>query len=1234
MEDATECFQKEREAILNPGRLIFVKKYLRGENAAHFSQLFPSNGKNDNGDDGWSVVQRQDRRNKLEKWLKPANGAPRPSSPEDRLPPRTVEQLQDINIWGMTITERHRLLHHWLAEIKREAIMKCAYTLDRAKASQETLNQVRQESNLRCLDQAKVIGLTTSGLARNLSFLRRLRSKVLVCEEAGEVLEAHLLTALLPSIEHAILIGDHQQLRPQIQNYELQSDNPRGRQYSLDVSLFERLVQPIVTGSPKFPLSDLRTQRRMHPSISRLIRETIYPGLHDDPSVNQYPLVQGVAKRLFWIDHQHAENGSDREDFTSYSNDHEIGMTVALVSHLVRQGKYQSDDIAVITPYLGQFIKLRRKLSASFTITINEKDTEELDRQGLDHGQTTEPILKAERGTLLQALRIATVDNFQGEEAKVIVVSLVRSNKEYKCGFLRTTNRINVLLSRAQHGMYLIGDADTYRNVDMWDKVIQMLEREQNIGPSLELCCPRHPETLIEVSTPDDFSIKAPEGGCDLMCEWRLDCGHKCINKCHSKQLHESVVCQEPCPRSRSGCDHPCDNKCGYPCGLCVVNIPNVQLPCGHVAPSLRCHSAQVPTKVRCLVSVNRTVPGCGHTIKRYCWQGLPSLDMPCLAPCNSTLTCGHNCTRVCSKCNKKENGRIVDSDHGACRKVCKRQYNTCGHYCKEECHDGKACPLCTAPCDVQCSHSKCNKPCCEPCAPCGEQCTWNCPHRGQCTLPCAVPCSTIPCSRRCEKMLHCGHRCPSVCGEPCPSASLCQICCADKIGSTVVDYIMSSLYAEVDLDEDPILVPKCGHMMIMSSMDGHLGISNHFELSDEGHPIALKGVSQPFSSKDLKSCPVCRHPIRSINRYNRIIRRGLIDESTKKHITWSNTTFAPLAQRVQAMELEFARAHENEMSSNNQEPPISLKDPHSSVKLHKGRNQFLDYIKKVFAAKAGPLKKALSIRRDVAVFQQKVSDQDQPFGRIWDLVENERRRKGSSNDHFPFQANVLQPRSRLLGLSLVIRCDLAIISEFFIIRGRPLGLAAPDSVRLNKLEIDFSNARRECLMLAEEAASKFQPLIEVEASIYFARFAALERIHNRDPYDPDRARILRDQGLEHIEHASEVSKQHPEQVKGMSDQFDTVRRMLNDGTFYSIVTSQETQEVYAALSQEFRGTGHWYRCVNGHPFTIGECGMPMETSLCPQCGAQVGGHHHSIVAGVTRDEEFERRMRNLTLNR
>jgi superfamily I DNA and/or RNA helicase len=66
-----------------------------------------------------------------------------------------------------------------------------------------------------------------------------------------------------------------------------------------------------------------------------------------------------------------------------------------------------------------------------------------------------------------QVLRIAIVDNFQGEEAKVVIISLVQSNTIKSVGFLKTTNWINVLLSRAKDGMYIIGNADTYAHVLM-----------------------------------------------------------------------------------------------------------------------------------------------------------------------------------------------------------------------------------------------------------------------------------------------------------------------------------------------------------------------------------------------------------------------------------------------------------------------------------------------------------------------------------------------------------------------------------------------------------------------------------------------------------------------------------------------------------------------------------------------------------------------------------------------
>jgi len=41
----------------------------------------------------------------------------------------------------------------------------------------------------------------------------------MLVEEAGQVLEAHILGSLAPSVQHLIMIGDPLQLRPTIRNY-------------------------------------------------------------------------------------------------------------------------------------------------------------------------------------------------------------------------------------------------------------------------------------------------------------------------------------------------------------------------------------------------------------------------------------------------------------------------------------------------------------------------------------------------------------------------------------------------------------------------------------------------------------------------------------------------------------------------------------------------------------------------------------------------------------------------------------------------------------------------------------------------------------------------------------------------------------------------------------------------------------------------------------------------------
>ena len=44
--------------------------------------------------------------------------------------------------------------------------------------------------------------------------------------------------------------------------------------------------------------------------------------------------------------------------------------------------------------------------------------------------------------------------------------------------------------------------------------------------------------------------------------------------------------------------------------------------------------------------------------------------------------------------------------------------------------------------------------------------------------------------------------------------------------------------------------------------------------------------------------------------------------------------------------------------------------------------------------------------------------------------------------------------------------------------------------------------------------------------------------------------------------------------------------------------------------------SGHWFTCKNGHPYFIGECGGAMQTSVCVDCGEQVGGTSHTLLQG------------------
>lgn len=344
---------------------------------------------------------------------------------------RTIEQLLDVNKWTLTNEERKRLLEYWHKSATDQLLLDLKIMTRDHALEKRRLTSLFNKADAQVFDQVDIVGITTTGLANNADLLRNLDAKVLICEEAGEVLESHVLTTFLPTIQHAILIGDHLQLRPKISTKRLSAEyDSDGSKYNLDESLFERLANfslpnhhmstgedEDADGPIRFPVAQLDNQRRMHPSIASLVRGTLYPDLCDHPRTHSYDEVSGFKRRLFWLDHRNTEDPDDPEDpMRSKTNKWEAEMVISMVKHLCKQEQYKPGEIAILTPYIGQLRQLRDQLEGIVDLVIADQDLADLDESEAEEGVKDSNNYNRrtlEKGKLSDQVRIATVDNFQ-----------------------------------------------------------------------------------------------------------------------------------------------------------------------------------------------------------------------------------------------------------------------------------------------------------------------------------------------------------------------------------------------------------------------------------------------------------------------------------------------------------------------------------------------------------------------------------------------------------------------------------------------------------------------------------------------------------------------------------------------------------------------------------------------------------------------------------------------------
>lgn len=219
----------------------------------------------------------------------------------------------------------------------------------------------------------------------------------------------------------------------------------------------------------------LAIQYRMHPTIGNLISHAFYNDeiengtahsdgrcrdefFHGLAAVGLPAELQIDTKALVWLDLPWCQHEPDSEEVgpkqgkPRYTNLHEVQAVREFISRL-RPGAHRHSDkklkLAILSPYNQQVALFNRSLQ---------------DVELPDHLELVESLTAA-RGSRQSVRWAHTVDSFQGNQADVIIVSLVRNNRKLPpdgLGFLKVASRLNVLLSRAERLLVLVGSCDFF----------------------------------------------------------------------------------------------------------------------------------------------------------------------------------------------------------------------------------------------------------------------------------------------------------------------------------------------------------------------------------------------------------------------------------------------------------------------------------------------------------------------------------------------------------------------------------------------------------------------------------------------------------------------------------------------------------------------------------------------------------------------------------------------------
>uniref|UniRef100_A0A8C2L5D7 DNA replication ATP-dependent helicase/nuclease n=1 Tax=Cyprinus carpio TaxID=7962 RepID=A0A8C2L5D7_CYPCA len=311
---------------------------------------------------------------------------------------------------------RSQKVHHDILPFTEESC--------RAKGIQ-TLEDLEQLYN-----KELIVATTCMGVKHPI-FSRR-RFDFCIVDEASQISQPVCLGPLFYA-QRFVLVGDHQQLPPIVQNAE-------ARTLGMDESLFKRLEHH------SDAVVQLNVQYRMNSAIMSLSNALMYEG------------------RL--------ECGSER--------------TASAVLQLPSRAQVEEElDLFVCQPQYSAWVQAALEPNSPVCFL----DTSEAGCRASDIGviapyrQQLKAISSLLQGDAYKALEVNTVDKYQGRDKSVIIVSFVRSNPEGNLGeLLQDWRRLNVAITRAKHKLLMLGSAPTLRRYAPLEKLLCHLQREDMIS--------------------------------------------------------------------------------------------------------------------------------------------------------------------------------------------------------------------------------------------------------------------------------------------------------------------------------------------------------------------------------------------------------------------------------------------------------------------------------------------------------------------------------------------------------------------------------------------------------------------------------------------------------------------------------------------------------------------------------------------------------------------------------